>query len=1364
MKLKDYRNSNHDYNIGLDAGTASVGWAVIDDESGDLCYFKGKPTWGSRIYESAKTAADARSCRGQRRRINRRRQRLNLLQHLFLEEMNLVDSDFFNRLNNSFRVAEDRDFHHPIFNGTDFSESEYYKRFPTIYHLRKFLMEAEDKQDIRLIYLAFHNIVKCRGNFLYEEIGELTAKNANAKIALEKLVFAANDFYEKGDSEDFIFEVDFDSCESVIGDTTIKKADKKDELQKQFACLSNINKKMPEYFAKAVLGYSVDFNNIFGDVGAEDTKFALDNEEKVEVYKEKLDAGLALFEAMQAVYSSTILMNILQGADSISQAKIKSYEEYGKDLQLLRKLIKKYNPQEYDNFFRGELYEDGSGYDPAKAKGYTLYNLKRGAANRESFLKEVKAVLKPALDVGDEQACGVMSRIDEDTFLKRQKTGESGAIPFQLHLEEMNAIIKNQGRFYSFLEDEKDKLNSLVTFRIPYYVGPLTTKNARKDSSGKNRFAWSERLDGKQYSKIYPWNWDEIIDKDKSADNFMRRMIGTCTYIYGEPVLPRCSIVYEFFCVLNELNGAKWSEGAGEPQRFDTKYRQGIVKELFMKNKGISYEKVQKWLAKQGCLSGEVRVGGGQGESSFVSKLNSWNDFCDILDVDVLSDSQFEMAENIILWKSIYQDKDILKRKIEGTYGCILDSSQIKKILKKNYSGWGRLSDKLLRELKANTDNGPKSVMDILWEGNQNNGGQPIGASQLFMEIYHDDDYGFEKKTEKFNEENVEKLSVQSLPGSPALKRTVNQSLKIVDEIVRLAGKPPKNIFIEYTRDDDEKSKGKRTNTRYKNVEAALKVFKKENKDVWEEFKGKKNDDLASERLMLYFLQRGKSMYSDARLDINNLHLYHVDHIIPQCYVKDDSLDNKVLVLPEENERKLDDLLLSSKIRRQQAMFWKECHGAGLISDKKFNNLMRSKITDKAMKGFIARQLVETNQIVKFMKDLLAQEYPETKVRFVKASVTSGLRKKCEFEKCREINDFHHAHDAYLACRVGMFISKRHSVAYENPIGMAKVVGNFVKAMASGYRPGRNIPGSGGFFVSSFLRSGFDKNTGEIFRDDWDAEKEIGRIKKVLDYKQVYISRMVEIKNGAFWDANIVSPRCTNNNLPVKNELDAKNYGTYNNLNPAYGFAYRCEDKKGREKIKFASIPIILKDQLNGLTKLEAYAVKLCEDSGLRFVDIIRPKILANQLFECEGNLFYYVSPKEVKNARQMAFSQQDTKIIKEIFRGELPEEASLDSLIEKVFKYIDVRVPELYKKMKADLLKENYCNLSFEEKVELLKSVLPLLKAEKDRFNSKPYGGTSCEAGRMSGYSLEARADKLCIIDQSITGMLEKRTRLTEM
>lgn len=100
------RNFKGEYSIGLDLGTASVGWAVTDAD-GKLLHFKKQPTWGSRLFDGASTAAEARSHRGQRRRYVRRRWRLDLLQSLLQEEIERVDPDFFLRLRQSRLVQDD---------------------------------------------------------------------------------------------------------------------------------------------------------------------------------------------------------------------------------------------------------------------------------------------------------------------------------------------------------------------------------------------------------------------------------------------------------------------------------------------------------------------------------------------------------------------------------------------------------------------------------------------------------------------------------------------------------------------------------------------------------------------------------------------------------------------------------------------------------------------------------------------------------------------------------------------------------------------------------------------------------------------------------------------------------------------------------------------------------------------------------------------------------------------------------------------------------------------------------------------------------------------------------------------------------
>ena len=95
------------YYLGLDIGTNSVGWAVTDP-SYRLERFHKKDMWGIRLFEQADTAADRRTKRTNRRRLQRRHKRIQLLQELFAEEMAKVDDTFFLRLNESKLHFEDK--------------------------------------------------------------------------------------------------------------------------------------------------------------------------------------------------------------------------------------------------------------------------------------------------------------------------------------------------------------------------------------------------------------------------------------------------------------------------------------------------------------------------------------------------------------------------------------------------------------------------------------------------------------------------------------------------------------------------------------------------------------------------------------------------------------------------------------------------------------------------------------------------------------------------------------------------------------------------------------------------------------------------------------------------------------------------------------------------------------------------------------------------------------------------------------------------------------------------------------------------------------------------------------------------------
>ena len=48
-----------------------------------------------------------------------------------------------------------------------------------------------------------------------------------------------------------------------------------------------------------------------------------------------------------------------------------------------------------------------------------------------------------------------------------------------------------------------------------------------------------------------------MIDDDASEEAFIKKMTNQCTYLPGEAVLPKDSLCYQKFMVLNEINNIK---------------------------------------------------------------------------------------------------------------------------------------------------------------------------------------------------------------------------------------------------------------------------------------------------------------------------------------------------------------------------------------------------------------------------------------------------------------------------------------------------------------------------------------------------------------------------------------------------------------------------------------------------------------------------------------------------------------------------------------------------------------------------------------------------------------------------------------
>lgn len=178
---------------------------------------------------------------------------------------------------------------------------------------------------------------------------------------------------------------------------------------------------------------------------------------------------------------------------------------------------------------------------------------------------------------------------------------------------------------------------------------------------------------------------------------------------------------------------------------------------------------------------------------------------------------------------------------------------------------------------------------------------------------------------------------------------------------------------------------------------------------------------------------------------------YDIDHIIPQAKLKDDSFNNMVLVERELNNKKQDEYPIPSTIISEQGRNW--IQKLANIKDKnkrsyfmpkdKENRLLRpesKQLTSDELNGFINRQLTLTNQSVKAVCDILKMTEKGSEIVYSKANFVSDFRKLCgdlrpsydAFVKVRDINDFHHANDAYLNIVVGNVYYEKFKNFYIN--------------------------------------------------------------------------------------------------------------------------------------------------------------------------------------------------------------------------------------------------------------------------------------------------------------------------------------------
>lgn len=521
--------------------------------------------------------------------------------------------------------------------------------------------------------------------------------------------------------------------------------------------------------------------------------------------------------------------------------------------------------------------------------------------------------------------------------------------------------------------------------------------------------------------------------------------VGQCTFFKEEKRAPKASFSYEYFTALCNINHMTLN---GE--KLTAEQREKLI-DAFLNFESVKYGKVRKILE----LDENVKFGGKSGcdndDRIFVERKFSYAIMKCLKNKD--NPKEHEDLLNDIAYCLSYFKSD--ERRL--AYLCkqtSLTEEEMQALLELDANKFGNLSIKALKMLNPELEKG------FIYTDACKNAGL---ASQN----------GEKKIKLKYNE--LEELKDIT---SPVVRRSVSQTIKVVNAIIDKYGSPCA-IYVELAREMNKdfsarKEIEKQQNNNFAENERAISQLKELG------FTLPTGQDII--KFKLYQQQNGKCAYSQKSFlsvfgSLKNVFLNNntqIDHIIPYSRCYDDSFNNKVLVLASENQRKGNRIPFEyfgnddTRWKNFEAWALQTYLPVGKKKNKKLEKLLMKGLSENQEKDLNSRALNDTRYIAKFMKDLFEKYliFAESKlskkpVRPVNGAITSFLRKIWGIKKERFESDLHHAVDACIVSCVGNGIIQRVT-QYLHFNNLKKI-------------------GSEDVFV--------DKSTGEIFTEEVVREK-----------------------------------------------------------------------------------------------------------------------------------------------------------------------------------------------------------------------------------------------------------------------------------
>lgn len=763
--------------------------------------------------------------------------------------------------------------------------------------------------------------------------------------------------------------------------------------------------------------------------------------------------------------------------------------------------------------------------------------------------------------------------------------------PNGLYVKEARAILRKQQEFYPEISDDFIEVcESIISARIPYYIGPLKNdaKNAWVTKNGKIKYSYAYSM--KQA--------DKPVDEYDSIEKWKKRMISHCTYLPEEYALPKGSFIAETFSILNELNILRAEDENDNTYYLTYDDKVKILDTLFMSGKEVKYSDVRDLL--------HLKNFGARKQSNDKRKFNNKytlypriSKLIPSLKLDSVTDifsenEKVKEIEEIILSINLYNEEKTKLVYFEKKY-----SEEVAKPLSKLTSNsFYSYSEKFVLHQPMNERG--DSMMSLLFE--DNNRFYTNEQMTLISKAVDEDGNPLNfsaNKYEKILEENGGNLNINLLfeNGNPVIPisrpviRGLNEAMKMYTELVKVYG-VPKRVVIETARDlKDHSIIGTQSEKHFdktKNLFDYLvdqfggkKNFaKKSNVEEWEQIESYVNKNKV--KIELYLRQNGVDLLTGEKININELEKYEVDHILPRGF-GDDSLDDKMLISKLANAKKANRLPLqfiesgeqignhvvtsSEFIHRVENLY-----DMKLISQKKRDRLLLE--NDKDLETFINQNLVDTRYIIReFMSILNAYNkyhHYDTHVVSLRAAYTSLYRKTFNFDKNRGYGQQHHAHDAALIVVADKTLSTYYPYYDErnhrNDSGFSKTYRDFIQEMQSNDQAKKDS-------LKYFIRGMFRKAYGVSFSD---SSSIISQIKRTVPF---YSTKVEKNYKGKYFEATKLNKKMYKEDavLSIVGVNDDKQ--VFSGVNCAAVDFYKYKDKKGNRKHLAVHIPKVIIDK-----------------------------------------------------------------------------------------------------------------------------------------------------------------------------------------